>query len=201
MEARRVMYEFQNRTTQYPELRCVMKVAMNSVLNNQTPRCLGAWVCRLFGLLWGSSPLQAQNPVGEWTSHVPYEEVKEVMLAGDRIVARTDLLCSRSTRLHLKSFDTPKVPAFLRSIRRPSRTTRKDNNGSSDTPTAALIFGTVGAPQNLPDFRISQVTGDKTINAITVEGDRAYLATNIGVVGGGFDPARNRRHLAACSRR
>ena len=34
--------------------------------------------------------MHAQNEVGEWTSHVPYEEVKEVMLAGDRIVARTD---------------------------------------------------------------------------------------------------------------
>ena len=46
----------------------------------------------------------------------------------------------------------------------------------------SLDFRDSWGTTNLPDFRISQVTGDKTINAITIEDQRAYLATNIGVV-------------------
>ena len=198
MEARRVMYEFQNRTTQYPELRCVMKVAMNSCSTCQTPRWLGAWVCLLFGF-W-AHPLHAQNPVGGWTSHVPYEEVKEVMLAGDRIVARTDFaLFSVDTATfvvvrHTKGSGLYEVnPTALAYDEGRQQWIVGYANGSID-------FRDSWGTQNLPDFRISQVTGDKAINAITVEGDRAYFAQRRSV-GGGFDPARNRRHMAACSRR
>ena len=180
MEARRLMHGFPNRTAQYPELRCVMKVAMNPYSLCQTRRWIGALVCLMFGF-WAPS-VHAQNPVGEWTTHVPYEQVKEVMLASDRIVARTDFaLFSVDTstfevvRLTKGSGLSEVNPTALAYDQARQQSIVGYANGGIDFLDS---WGT----QNLPDFRISQVIGDKAINAITIEGDRAYFATNVGVL-------------------
>ena len=180
MEARRLMHGFPNRTAQYPELSCVMKVAMNPYSLCQTRRWIGALVCLMFGF-WASS-VHAQNPVGEWTTHVPYEQVKEVMLASDRIMARTDFaLFSVDTstfevvRLTKGSGLSEVNPTALAYDQARQQSIVGYANGGIDFLDS---WGT----QNLPDFRISQVIGDKAINAITIEGDRAYFATNVGVL-------------------
>ena len=49
---------------------------------------MGSWGWAFVSL--SSASGLAQHPVGEWTSHVPYDRVREVMLAGDNVVARTD---------------------------------------------------------------------------------------------------------------
>ena len=109
------------------------------------------------------------------------------MLAGDNVVARTDFA------LFTVDTSTYEVVRYTK------------GSGLSEVNPTALAYdelrqqwivgyanGSVDfrdgwGTTNLPDFRISQVTGDKRINAITVEGDQAYLSTNPGG-GGGFDP-------------
>ena len=104
MEARRVMYEFQNRTTQYPELRCVMKVAMHFPSSNRVRCCSGArvaaWFCLLVGL--SSTAMHAQNVVGEWTSHVPTNAFGKLCLPETKSWHARIMHCSRWTPLRLK---------------------------------------------------------------------------------------------------
>ena len=97
------------------------------------------------------------------------------MLAGDRIVARTDFaLFSVDTATfevvrHTKGSGLSEVnPTALAYDEGRQQWIVGYANGSID-------FRDSWGTQNLPDFRISQVTGDKAINAITIEGDRAYL--------------------------
>ena len=184
MEARGMTPRFEVRTAQYPELRCVMKVAMHFPSSNRVRCCSGArvaaWFCLLVGL--SSAAMQAQNVVGEWTSHVPYERVRETVLAGDQIVARTDYAlftvdtATFEVNRYTKGYGLSEVnPTALAYDEERQQWIVGYANGSLDFRDS---WGTT----NLPDFRISQVTGDKTINAITIEDQRAYLATNIGVV-------------------
>ncbi|MEE2919402.1 MAG: hypothetical protein VYA72_04320 [Bacteroidota bacterium] len=141
---------------------------------------MGSWGWAFVSL--SSASGLAQHPVGEWTSHVPYDRVREVMLAGDNVVARTDFA------LFTVDTSTYEVVRYTK------------GSGLSEVNPTALAYdelrqqwivgyanGSVDfrdswGTTNVPDFRISQVTGDKRINAITVEGDQAYLSTNLGVV-------------------
>lgn len=183
MEACRMMYGAEIRTAQYPELRCVMKIAMHaqsSITVSLRTGTLLAWLWVFLGL--SSATTHAQNAVGKWTNHVPYERVREAMLAGDEVVARTDFAlftvdtATFEVTRYTKGYGLSEVsPTALAYDEQRQQWVVGYANGSLDFRDS---WGTT----NLPDFRISQVTGDKTINAINIEDDRAYLATNLGVV-------------------
>ena len=184
MEARRVMQAFDVRATQFPELRCVMKDVMHFPFSNRTPFCSFAWTAAslwLF-LMHVGTPTPAQNVVGEWTTHIPYDRVREAILAGDQVLARTDFALftvdtsTFEVRRYTKGHGLSEVnPTALAYDKERDQWVVGYANGSVDFRDS---WGTT----NLPDFRISQLTGDKAINAITIEDGRAYLATSLGVV-------------------
>ena len=164
-------YEIPGRTAQYPELRCVMKVAMHFPCFKRcpTPRTGGVHGCCCCGLIsssrhctpktsWVNGPATSPTRTVRKRSCLP-----EIANRGPHRLSR----CSRSTPLRLKCSPHQRLRPCPRSIRPHSPTTKERQQWIVGYANGSIDFRDSWGTQNLPDFRISQVTGDKAINAIT----------------------------------
>jgi sugar lactone lactonase YvrE len=125
----------------------------------------------------------AQNRMGVWRSHLPYNFASQVTLAGNKVYCVTD-----GGLFYYNQLDN--------SIEKPSK-----EDGLSDTQISALGYSeelaiTIIAytnanidlieenrVYNIPDImRYTQILGDKRIYNIMVQDNLAYLSTGFGIV-------------------
>ena len=123
-----------------------------------------------------------QYEVSSWRDHYPFGEAKQVMVAGDVVVGRTDFALfaidtatyemQRWVKGNPLSQSNPSSMAYdaLR-----DQVVVGYDDGGLDVKTPAGVVG-------IPDLRIAQQPGSKRVQAIEVIDDVAYLCTAFGVV-------------------
>lgn len=133
-------------------------------------------------LLCLNIPLNAQIAVGQWRDHLPYQNGLMVADAGDLVYyAGEDGLIS----YHKADGDIERLSKV---------------EGMSDISYAAIAYSASNKTLvvaykntnldliqnnriiNIPDIRDRPILGNKTINNIHIDGDRAYLACGFGIV-------------------
>lgn len=126
--------------------------------------------------------LRGQYEVSSWRDHYPYGEAREVILAGDEVIGRTDfgLFTIDTASFELKrltkgsplSQSNPSAMAW--DDMREQMTVGYEDGGIDVVSSAGVV--------SIPDLRIAQRVGSKRINAIQIIGDHAYLCCAFGVV-------------------
>ena len=123
-----------------------------------------------------------QYEVSSWRDHYPFGEAKQVMVAGDVVVGRTDFALfaidtatyemQRWVKGNPLSQSNPSSMAYdaLR-----DQVVVGYDDGGLDVKTPAGVVG-------IPDLRIAQQPGSKRVQAIEIIEDVAYLCTAFGVV-------------------
>ena len=139
--------------------------------------------CLLFLLpVFGFSYGQGPPPIGQWREHLPWNNAINVTAAPGKIICATPYA--------VFTYDTDD-----------GTFTRKSKmNGLSDVGVRAMEYDPLsgniviaynngnidiwneGRVTNLPDIKISTVPGDKTINRIYLNNNRAYLSTGLGII-------------------
>jgi hypothetical protein len=126
--------------------------------------------------------LIAQPGIGEWKTHLPYREGRQVAEAGQRIYCGT-----RSGLFYFdKAFNTVNI------------ITKSDGLSDLEINTlrysakrGSLVIGYAntnidilegGEIYNIPDIKRKPITGIKTINNVLIAGDLAYLSCGFGIV-------------------
>ena len=126
--------------------------------------------------------LQAQYEVSSWRDHFPYGEAKQVMMAGNDVVGRTDFA--------LFTIDTASYEV-QRLVKGQGLTQGKPSAMAYDPVTGLWVIGydnggvdlkDAWGVTHLPDLRIAQVVGTKRIQNIVVYDGQALLSTGVGVV-------------------
>jgi len=137
------------------------------------------------GLILWCTALRAQGPppVGQWREHLPWNNAINVALGADNTI-----ICA-----------TP-YAAFTYDIADNSFIRKSKVNGLSDIGVSAMAHNagegvtliaysnsnldlwTADRIINIPDIRISNVPGDKTIHSITMLSGKAYLGTGLGII-------------------
>lgn len=134
-------------------------------------------------LLTASVTVQAQiQPVGQWRDHLPYHQVRFVTNTTGKIWCAT--------------------PYSVFSVETADNTVERFSKVNGLTETGISAIGT-GAPDDqliiayqssrvdilsennvhtIDAIKNSNITGDKTIEHITVDGEQAYLSTGIGII-------------------
>jgi hypothetical protein len=126
--------------------------------------------------------LVAQPGIGEWKTHLPFKEARQVVEAGTRVYC--------GTRSGLYYFDREFNTVGIMT----------KNEGLSDLEINALNYSPVRESivigyantnidiiegdeiYNIPDIKRKQITATKTINNILIVGDLAYLSCGFGIV-------------------
>lgn len=126
--------------------------------------------------------LRGQYEVSSWRDHYPYDEAREVVLAGDEVIGRTDFA--------LFKIDTTSFEMKRLSKGNPLSQSNPSSMAWDDTRTQLVVGYEDGGVDvlndagviNVPDLRIAQRVGSKRINAIQIVDDAAYLCCAFGVV-------------------
>lgn len=121
--------------------------------------------------------------VGTWTIYPSYYNIENIEMAGH------DIFVLASSNLYSYNTDDESLTTYTKT------TCLSDVNVSkiswnSSTKRLVVVYNSYnidilsanGDVINIPDLKTKQMTGDKTINNITQDGQYAYLATNFGVV-------------------
>ena len=139
---------------------------------------LVAW----FATLLCGGDLWAQYEVSSWRDHFPYGAAEEVIVANGEVVARTpNALFSVDTA-------TYEVSRFVKGQGlSQSNPSALGYDALRDQWVVAYDDGGIDLRSswgvtNIPDLRIAQVVGSKRIQAVTIEGDDAYLSSAVGVI-------------------
>lgn len=138
----------------------------------------------LLVLLIGWLRVSAQSPpsVGQWREHLPWNNAVNVSVSGSGI------FCATPYGAFL--YD-PTDESFMRISKVNGLSDIGVNTMTHDPGTGNTIIAYQNSNLdiwkgsrvvNIPDIRISSVSGDKTIHRISVRGEMAYLATGIGVI-------------------
>lgn len=134
-------------------------------------------------LLFGAFLGGAQDiPIGHWREHVPYRSAVGVTVVGDDVYCAT----GKSLFIYNKNDQTIEYLSKIDGLSDLNFTAIAYNeaqrcvilgydNGSIDLLKGNDII-------NIPDIRLSNVTGAKTVNNIFCKGKYAYLSTPFGVV-------------------
>lgn len=141
---------------------------------------------RVFWILFFCLPfgLQAQRipPIGYWREHLPWNNASHVAIDGDMVIS--------ATPYGLFNYDQSD-----RSFQRWSRI-----NGLNETGVSAMAYDPISKSTilvyknsnldvlvknkviNIPDIRISNVPGNKSVQSITIHSGKAYLSAGLGVI-------------------
>lgn len=135
-----------------------------------------------FFLLFITLAASAQEYLGTWTSHLPYNKAFDLAVAGEKI------FCSTQGGLFYYNKADNSINKF----------SKEDGLSDSEISTLAwsaehqsLVIAYKNANIdivegnniiNLPDIKRKQVLGDKNIYHIDLEGDLAYLSCGFGIV-------------------
>jgi len=135
-------------------------------------------------LLSGSLQIQAQaTAIGEWKTHLPYDKVIDVAVAGNLIFAATpyNMFTYNVDDNRLERFDKikglsdvginkigydPQLKSLLIAY----------SNANMDIVTED------GTIRNISDIKDKDILGNKTINNIVFKDDYAYLSCGFGIV-------------------
>jgi hypothetical protein len=141
-------------------------------------RCCFIFLLPVFGISFGQGP----PPIGQWREHLPWNNAINVALASPLIIC--------ATPYSVFTYDT-EDGTFTR---------RSKMNGLSDVGVRTMGYDPVSGNTviaytngnidvwkedrviNIPDIHISTVPGDKTINRIYINSDKAYLSTGLGII-------------------
>lgn len=133
-------------------------------------------------LQWNVSIGQGIQPIGQWREHLPWNNAIQVAAFGNTIIAATP------------------YAIFTYDIGEASFVRRSKVNGLSEIGVSAMgvdkatgktivayrnsnvdvILG--DRVTNIPDIRISNVQGDKTVYRILADNNKAWLSTGLGVI-------------------
>ena len=126
--------------------------------------------------------LGAQPGIGEWKTHMPFKEARQLVQAGTRVY------CGTLSGMYYFDREFNTVGIITK------------NEGLSDLEISALNYSpgreslVVGYANtnidiiegddifNIPDIKRKQITANKTINNILIVGDLAYLSCGFGIV-------------------
>ena len=131
-----------------------------------------------------SSVASAQSipPIGQWREHLPWNNATQVAVSGSTIIAATP------------------YALFFYEINEGRFTRRSKVNGLNDINTNAMALDPISGKTvlayrngnvdvitsdkvtNIPDLRISNVQGDKTVNRIIARDNKAWLSTGLGII-------------------
>lgn len=131
--------------------------------------------------LW-SLPLKGQVGIGEWRTHLPYQNTNRVMVTDDRV------FCSSTGGLFYYRLDDNTIATL-------SKTDGLSDNGvttmnwSEDEQLAVLAYSNANIDIlkgnqiiNIPDIMKKPIPGDKSVNDIYFIGEKAYLSCGFGIV-------------------
>jgi ligand-binding sensor domain-containing protein len=130
----------------------------------------------------GTSGLQGQDRLGEWKTHLPYVESRQIVEAGTR------LYCGSLSGLFYidREFNTVHI------MTKSDGLSDLEINALNYTESRnSLIIGYANTNidiiegneiYNIPDIKRKQITGNKTINNILILEDAAYLSCGFGIV-------------------
>jgi len=136
----------------------------------------------LIFLLYALTSVGQEVAVGDWQIHLPFNNAKEVVEAGDRIYCATG-----SSIFYLDKSDNSltrmsKVSGLSDvSVNTIGYQAQGDiliiaySNSNIDLVKGGVVF-------NIPDIKRKSILGDKSINSITVIGGFAYLSCGFGIV-------------------
>ncbi len=137
----------------------------------------------MFMILLSMIPARAQQvPIGEWRDHLPWGQTVSIASTGD------DVYCA--THYGIIAFDKEdKSMSRLTKINGLSDIGISAIRYSGELQTLVVAYTNTnidlikdGTVINIPDIKRKQILGNKTINAIYLKGDHAYLACGFGIV-------------------
>lgn len=126
--------------------------------------------------------VQAQYATGSWKDYLSYTNATKIAVANDKVFCATDgglLFYDLQDNSVNKYSGLNELSEF--GIKTIAYSEFEDvliiayDNSNVDLVTEAGVF-------NLPDIKRKQLTGDKTINNITIIGSEAYLSCGFGIV-------------------
>lgn len=134
----------------------------------------------MFGLL---SLLQAQHAIGSWQSYLSYHSPTLIQPAGNIIyvVGNGGLYAYDKEDESLRTYwkDEPLSDTNITNMAY-QKSSKILVIIYSNANIDLLVDGETA--YNLPDYKDKNMVQDKTVNAITFEGDNAYLATSFGII-------------------
>lgn len=129
-----------------------------------------------------SLPLAGQVGIGEWRTHLPYQNTNRVMVTDDKV------FCSSTGGLFYYNLDDNTVETL-------SKTDGLSDNGveamdwNSDEQMAVLAYSNANIDIlrgnqiiNIPDIMKKPIPGDKSVYDIYFIGEKAYLSCGFGIV-------------------
>jgi hypothetical protein len=126
-------------------------------------------------------PLHAQ--VGTWRNYLAYHEVQQIQAAGDDIfvLASNGLYQYNLLDQSIYTYDktnglTDSNIGNIRWCKQAKRLVATYSNTNID------LIDTKGNVVNVSDIYLKAITGDKSINSVTIEGPYAYLSCGFGIV-------------------
>lgn len=121
--------------------------------------------------------------IGTWNAYMAYHDVQQVADAGDDVfvLASNNLYSYNRNDLSITTYDKVRglSDVYITNIAW-SKTARRLIAVYYNSNIDLLDVG--GNVTNISDLYTKSMTGDKTVNSITIDGKYAYLATGFGVV-------------------
>jgi len=121
--------------------------------------------------------------IGEWRTHLPYNKVIDVTIAGDIVFAATDysMFTYNTNDNHVARFDKVKGLSDV-GISKIDYNTKQDAVLVAYSNTNIDIIHADGQIINIPDIKDKDILGNKTINNILFKDQYAYLSCGFGIV-------------------
>lgn len=147
----------------------------------------------IFALLFCLNANSQDIGIGEWRTHLPYEKVIDVSLAGDMVFAATEfsMFTYSSIDNNVSRFDKVKGLNDV-GISKIGYNPHQDAVLVAYTNTNIDIIHSDGMIVNIPDIKDKDILGNKTINNILFKDEYAYLSCGFGIVV--MDMAREEIH-------
>lgn len=141
---------------------------------------------RLFWILFFLLPLvthaQGIPPIGQWREHIPWNNASNVVVDGDLVICSTPYALFMYDQKHQE-------------FQRFTRITGLNETGVSamgydpTSKSTILVYKNSNIDVligdkviNVPDIRITNVPGNKSVNKVYVSSGKAYLATGLGII-------------------
>jgi len=138
----------------------------------------------LFATLSWTTAYPAHAQQGTWRAYLSYHQPKEIVETGSDMVyvlASGDLYAYNRTDQSIQTFDKTTVLsdcgiAHIAYSNKEKRLVIVYSNGNID------LLEQNSNVINIADYMNKTITGDKTVNAININGSTAYMATRFGIV-------------------
>lgn len=137
----------------------------------------------LLAAMFVTPPSAFADAVGTWRIYPSYNTIEEIEPAGNYIFtkASSNLYVYNTNDNSTQAYDKTNVLSDINIKTLSWNSTTKRMVIVYDNENIDLMSVT-GDVLNVPDLNKKQMTGDKTVNTITQEGQYAYMATGFGVV-------------------